>query len=344
MDRTRTLSSGSSAWPELRVALPSPSVCLGGTLAEGVEQAVAVGQRELSWLAQALSACPWLDGALPTRLHRSPGGRGLGRGRLRIGLVPGAPRGMLHPASAPRHRPSGTNYFCSFGVCKCLCPLPRSYSVTSVGFLFPRQDRPSPSQLPVPQGLGHWPPSTSGEGPGAWVWVQGKGHSAGEARECEDGLTPLSFGSFLSSFLPACSHQHANTMYLIFKEILSKTLALPATPAQPCRCHNHTPPKSGRPWLLLPPPLPFPLHPPPCLVSAPPHPLVRKSLNSASWPRFSSVCSLNSAGPGPMCSPLWVSSHGALLVFFLQVPFHSGSNARDPGLGPKLLSPVGPLL
>lgn len=71
----------------------------------------------------------------------------------------------------------------------------------------------------------------------------------------------------------------------------------------------------------------------------PPHPLVRKSPNSASWPPFSSVCSLNSAGPGPMCLPLWVSPHGALLVFFLQVPLHSGSNARDPGLGPELLFP-----
>lgn len=178
------LRDGQNQNPELRLLClagaqggSGQSLCLGSMLAEGLKQAVALRWRELSWLALALSACPWLDGALPTELHHSPGGRGLGRGRLRTGLVPGSPRGMLRPASAPPHRPSGTDYFCSSGVCQCLCPLPRSYSVTSVGFLLPRQDRPSPPSFLYPKALGPGPPSSSGEGPGTWVWVQGQGHS-----------------------------------------------------------------------------------------------------------------------------------------------------------------------
>lgn len=60
------LRDGQNQNPELRLLCLAgaqggsgqSSCSMGSMLAEGLKQAVAVEWRELSWLAQALSACP----------------------------------------------------------------------------------------------------------------------------------------------------------------------------------------------------------------------------------------------------------------------------------------------
>lgn len=198
-------------------------------------------------------------------------------------------------------------------------PLPPSQKLLSYQCRFSTSTarQALPSQFPVPQGLGHWPSIQLREGTrclGLGPGARSLSSLLGKPGDCEDGLTPLSFASFLSSFLPARSHQHANTntLYLIFKEILSRTLALPATAAQPCCCHSHTRPKTGRPWLLLPHPLPFPLHPPPCLASAATPPTCKKITKLSLLASFLLCLQLELSRPWPdvlasLGFPAWCS-------------------------------------